>query len=83
MDKTKVLALALACGIVVGLGFMAIGWGAQFGWGEDFVDVMGTVYPGYVVGWIGGIIGGLWGFFYTVIVIGLIAGLYSLMCGNK
>tara|TARA_B100000959_G_scaffold61273_2_gene64391 strand:- start:1017 stop:1262 length:246 start_codon:yes stop_codon:yes gene_type:complete len=54
-------ALALSLGIFVGGALVVLGWIASFGWLENMVNAIGTVYLGYQPGFIGGLIGGLWG----------------------
>ena len=58
----NVRALAISLGIFVGGALVFLGWIAAFGWLDNMVNAIGTVYFGYQPGFIGGLIGGLWGF---------------------
>jgi len=62
MNRLNVKALAIALGSSWALCILFAGWAAIFGWSVQFVDVMGSVYPGYGASFLGGIIGALWGF---------------------
>ncbi len=57
----NVRALALSIAILWGASMMLMGWIASFGYGEQIVALMGSVYIGYHPGFLGGIIGGFWG----------------------
>ncbi len=54
-------ALALSLGVFVGGALVVLGWIASFGWLENMVNAIGTVYLGYQPGFTGGLIGGLLG----------------------
>lgn len=57
----NVRALTLSIAILWGSSMMIMGWIAPFGYGEEIVTVMGSIYVGYHPGFLGGIVGGLWG----------------------
>ena len=57
----NVRALAISVAILWGGAMVIMGWTASYGWGEEIVAVMGSVYIGYRPGFLGGIVGGIWG----------------------
>jgi hypothetical protein len=58
-----VLSLALAMGVVWGLGTLFLGWMAStHQWGVPMVHVIGSVYRGFEPTMTGAWWGGLWGF---------------------
>lgn len=61
---------------------MFMGWIAPFGYGEEIVAMMGSVYIGYQPGFLGGIVGGIWGLFDGGIA-GLIFGLLYNWLASK
>src|SRR5690242_10383475 len=70
-SKFSPLSLALAAGIVFGLGTFVLGLMAtQNNWGLAMVHIVGSVYKGFAPGIAGAAWGGLWGF-----VDGFISGL--------
>jgi len=74
-------ALALSLGILVGGALVILGWIASFGWLENMVNAIGTVYLGYQPGFTGGLIGGLWGLIDWAIggyILGLLYNWFSL-----
>ncbi len=56
----NVRALALSIAILWGGAMMVMGWIAPFGYGEEIVTLMGSLYLGYQPGFLGGVVGGLW-----------------------
>lgn len=74
-SKLCPFSLALAAGIVCGLGTMLLGWIAHAEWGMGAVQMMASVYKGFGPGLTGGLWGALWGFldgFVTGLVFTLI-----------
>jgi len=61
--KLSVLGLGLGAGVAWGIGMVIAGWTSMFGWGNGFVEMMSSIYIGYVPSFLGGVIGGVWGFF--------------------
>jgi len=57
----NVRALAISLAVLWGSAMMLMGWTASYGWGEEVVTIIGSVYIGYHPGFFGGIVGGLWG----------------------
>lgn len=75
--------LGAAAGIVWGLGLLMVGIVSIYGsYGRGFIEVMGSVYWGYVPGtWLGALIGLGYGLVDGFIATVLVAGLYNLMLG--
>ncbi len=76
--KFSVIGLALGVGIYWGLSMVVAGWTSIFGWGNDFVSTMASLYVGYEPSFIGGIIGGIWGFADGFIAGGVLAFFYNM-----
>jgi hypothetical protein len=57
----NIKALAATIAILWGTSLAIVGWGAAFGFGDLFVNVMSSLYIGYAPGFTGGLIGGIWG----------------------
>lgn len=73
------ISLALAAGIVGGLGPMLLGWSASGDhWGAAMVQVIGSVYNGFAPTMTGALWGGLWGF-----LDGFISGLIFALVYNS
>ncbi len=79
MEKLNVLALSLSLGITWSLAMLCIGWAAIFGWGESFVQMMGSIYIGFEPTFLGGLIGAVWGFFDGAIGGAIIALVYNFV----
>jgi len=77
MSKLSVKGLALALGVAWGLCMLFAGWVARFGWCNQFVNVMSSVYIGFKPGLKGAIIGGIWGFVDGIIGGVIIAVVYN------
>ena len=60
--------LALAIGIVWGVAVLLTGWIAMTGWGDQFVNILSSLYTGYGPSFVGGIVGGIWAFFIGAIL---------------
>lgn len=91
MDNEKqscyldVKGLALAAGILWGgyLFLLALlaGWGVRFMWvSKELVELLNTVYPGYVIGLGGAILGLFYGLICGAICGSLIAWLHNKFC---
>ena len=78
MAKLDVKAAALGLGVSWGACMLLLGWVAAFGWGATFVNVMASLYIGFVPGFLGGIIGGAWGFVDGAVGGAIIAYFYNL-----
>lgn len=82
--SVKGLALAGAAfwgGYLFLLALLA-GWGVRFMWvSKELVELLNTVYPGYVIGFGGAIIGLLYGIVCGTICGGLVAWLHNKFCG--
>jgi len=57
----NIRALVISLAILCGASMIFLGWIAAYGWGEDIVNAISSVYIGYSPGFLGGLIGGLWG----------------------
>ena len=74
----------LAVGILWGLacGVLALVTMFTETYGHEFVNVLGSIYPGYRPGtWLGVLLGLVWGFVDGLICGAVVAGLYNCMCG--
>ena len=54
MEKLSVKGLALGIGVAWAFCMLCIGWGSSFGWGEEFVETMSSVYIGFKPTFLGG-----------------------------
>ncbi len=84
-SRLSPLSLAMAAGIVFGLGTMFLGWVAGVnGWGMAMVQLMSSVYTGFGPSWMGGVWGGIWSFVDGFISALVFAWLYNLcLCCRK
>ncbi len=83
--QISVKGLAIAGGIFWGtyLFLLALlaGWGIKFMWvSKELVEIMSTVYPGYVVGFGGAILGLFYGIVCGAVCGGLLAWLHNKFC---
>lgn len=81
----SVKGLALTGGILWGgyLFLLALlaGWGIRFMWvSQELVELVSTVYPGYVVGFGGAVLGLFYGWVCGAICGGLVAWLHNKFC---
>ncbi|MBN1502681.1 bacteriophage holin [Candidatus Woesearchaeota archaeon] len=77
--KLNIKAFALACGATFGAYMFLLGIAAGFGWGNKVVEVLASMYVGFVPGVAGGLIGGIWGFIDGAIGGAIFAWLYNLI----
>lgn len=78
----KHLSLAVAC--VWALGQIVAGWGAAIcGWGEQYVQVMSSLYIGYRPSFWGAILGGIWAFVDGAIFGAIFAYIYNALEKKK
>lgn len=73
---------ALSVGCAWALGQLLAGWIAIFGRGEDYVEVMSSLYIGFKPSFVGGIIGALWGFLDGFIFGAILSGTYNAFLGK-
>src|SRR5262245_43082011 len=72
-------SFGLALGVVWGLSLLIAGLVAMAtGWGQGFIDTMGTVYLGFQATVVGSIIGAAWAFIDLFIFGVIIASIYNL-----
>ena len=91
MDEHKLklskVGFGLALGITWGLAILLTGLiASRSGWGNAFVDVMGSVYIGFDATPVGSVIGGLFGFldaFIAGFVIAWLYNVFSCCCRRK
>jgi len=77
--KFDIKALGLASGILWAAGVLLLGLTSTYlSWGNEWVDLLGSVYIGYKVGLFGAITGAIWAF-----VDGLIGGIVFAWLYNK
>ncbi len=60
--KLNIKAFAIACGITWGSCIFILSLLAYFGYANEFVELIGSVYIGYKPGLLGAVIGSFWGF---------------------
>lgn len=61
--RLRVLAFGIAFGITWALGVFLVGLGAMwFGWGNEFISLLSSLYIGYEPTLVGSIIGGILAF---------------------
>ena len=76
MSKAK--RLGLAGGIIWGLMmFITTIISIYTGYGDRFLEVMASIYPGYDISWGGSVIGGVYGFLDAGIGLWLLGWLYT------
>ena len=74
----KANSAALTVGIIWGVWmFIATLLNVQTGYGTSFLQVMGSLYPGYSVGIVGSFIGLIWGFIDGAFTAGITMKLYK------
>jgi len=83
MNRLSVLALAAGLGVSWGLGMLFAGWAATFGWGAEFVKVMGSFYIGFEPSVLGAIIGAVWGLVDGAIGGAIIALVYNVVASKQ
>lgn len=78
------LAGAIFLGVYLFLLSLLAGWGVRFMWvSKELVELLNTVYPGYVVGFGGAILGLLYGLICGAVCGGLVAWLHNRFCGSS
>jgi hypothetical protein len=77
--RLKPCAFGAAIGLVWAVGLLTLAWAGMCcdGWGGSMVTMIGSVYVGYKVSWLGGVIGALWGFLDLFIGGIILAWLYN------
>jgi len=81
--KLDVKALALACGLLWGLGlFFATWWVIFFDGASGDPTIIARVYRGYSLSPVGSVIGLLWAFFDGLIGGAIFAWLYNLIAAR-
>jgi len=83
MQKINIKAFTLSFGASWGIYMVILGWASYFGWGNQFVDILSSIYVGFSTGFIGGIIGGVWGFIDGAIGGFIFAFIYNLIIDNR
>lgn len=82
----KALALtgALLWGVYLFFTALLSGLGITFMWvSAELVELLNTIYPGYVIGFGGAVVGLLYGLICGAVCGGLIAWLYNKFCGAR
>jgi hypothetical protein len=75
--------MALGIGVSWGTGMLLLGWITAFGWGTEMLNVLSSLYIGFMPGFFGGIVGALWGFIDGAIGGIIIALVYNATAGKK
>ena len=83
MQKLSVKGLALALGILWGFGALFSGIAATYGWGVEFVNMMGSFYIGFEPSIKGAFIGFAWAFGDGLVGGAVLAWLYNVLSGPK
>lgn len=79
--KGLALAGAILWGVYLFLLALLASWGIKFMWiSKELVELLNTVYPGYVVGLGGAIIGLLYGIVCGAVCGGLVAWFHNKFC---
>ncbi len=82
--KLNVKALALAFGVIWGFGLMVLTWWIMlFDGATHEVTLIGKVYRGYNISFVGSLIGFVWGFFDGFVGGAIFAWLYNKFSKNK
>lgn len=80
-NKLSPLGLGLALGIMWALSILITGLaGMHFDWGEEFIDVMGSVYVGFEASVKGSLVGAGWALLDGFIGGFILAWLYNCLC---
>lgn len=79
--KLDVKAMAFAVAIAWSLSILVTGIAAMYGWGGMFVEVMSSIYKGYVPSIKGALVGAGWAFGDGLIGGALLAFLYNKFSG--
>ena len=78
MDKTR--RFALTGGIVWALClFVTTLFSIYTGYAKSFLDVVGSIYPGYSISLLGSIVGLIYGFFDVFVGVYIFAWIYKLI----
>lgn len=82
--KGLILTGAIIWGVYLFFVALLAGWGITFMWvSKELVELLSTVYPGYVIGFSGAVIGLLYGLICGAVCGGLVAWLHNKFCGTK
>jgi hypothetical protein len=77
-NKLEVRKLALSIGIVAAISMFLLGFSAGiFGFGNEWVALIGTLYKGYNPSLVGSLLGAVYGFIDGAIGGALIAWIYN------
>lgn len=80
-NQLSVLSFGLAAAVVWGLGVFLVGLMATYmNYGQAFVEVVGSVYPGYKATLCGSAIGGLWAIVDGFVAGAIFAFVYNIGC---
>lgn len=82
--KLNVRAFALTCAFVWGFGLMILTWWIMLFEGSTYeITLIGKIYRGYNISFVGSVIGLVWGFFDGLIGGAVFAWLYNKFIGNQ
>ncbi len=81
----NIRALSLAIGTIWGFAIFAITLMARSnGYGQEFLNSISSLYPGYEISLAGAIVGGLYGLIEAIVGVYLVAKLYSFFnCSSR
>lgn len=78
--KLNVKSFALACGIIWGIGLLAVTWWViAFDGATGEVTLLGRIYRGYSISPLGSVIGFVWAFLDGLVGGAIFAWLYNLL----
>ncbi len=82
--KGLAIAGAVLWGAYLFLLALLAGWGIKFMWvSKELVELLGIIYPGYVISFWGAVLGLLYGLVCGAVCGGLVAWIHNKFCGAK
>ncbi len=78
-EKLNVRAFAAGAGVMWSVYVMLDAWIARFGWGDETVETLSSLYIGYRPGFVGGLIGAAWGFMDGALAGAIVATVYNAL----
>ncbi len=81
--KLHAVKFGVAFGVIYAVIFLVCGLaGALFGWGGEFMKLVGDFYVGFEPTLVGAVIGAAWGFAIGFVFFGLGAWVYNVLLGR-
>ncbi|GKZ13414.1 bacteriophage holin [Haladaptatus sp. T7] len=82
-DKLDIRAFALGGGVMWSLYVMLDAWIARFGWGDETVETLSSLYIGYRPTLRGSLVGALWGFMDGALGGAIVATVYNAVARDE